>query len=141
MSELDKSSEMAPVSEESSILSPLIVKDKNGNVGPAGLKYELDYNRESAAFLTKQGVDFAEENTSKRIENVPLMFFAAFRKNYKNRITREKTDKWLKENNGLSIKGVNYLYALLAQALFEGTMNTDEGDGKNGIAMDLEMDD
>lgn len=141
MDELKKQDDMAPVSSERKHLSPLIVKDKNGNIGPAGLKYELDYDRESAMFLTKQGVDVGEENTSQRIANVPIMFFAALRKNYKNRIPREKTDKWLKENHGLPPEGVNYLYGLLAQALFEGTMNTDEDAGKNGIAMDLEMDD
>lgn len=141
MSEANKNNEMAPISEGRNILSPMIATDKNGNVGPAGLKYELDFDRDSAMFLTKQGVDVGEESTSQRIANVPLLFFAAFRKNYKNRITREKTDKWLKENNGLPLKGVNYLYSLLAQALFEGTMNIDDGDEKNGAAMDLEMDD
>lgn len=120
------------------------VTDKNGIIGPAGDKYELDFNRESALFVTEKGVDVAEENTSKRIANVPLLFFAAFRKNYKNGVQRNKTDKWLKENNGLIPDAINRLYDLLAQALSEGILNTDGKDeddfGKNGIAMDVELD-
>lgn len=121
-------------------LNPMRVTDKKGIIGPIGEVYELDFSRESALFATSHGIDVGEENTSQRMAKIPDLFFFAFRKNNK-KIPREKIDKLREANNGLSIEAVKYLYSLLAQALTANVINLDdEGDGKNGEAMDLEMD-
>lgn len=128
------------MSENSDRLNPIRLTDKKGIIGPAGDVYELDFSRESALFATNHGIDVGEENTSQRIAKIPDLFFFAFRKNNR-KIPREKIDKLREANNGLPGEAVNHLYSLLAQALTSNVLNLDdEGDEKNGEAMDLEMD-
>lgn len=128
------------MSENSDHLNPMRLTDKKGILGPAGEVYELDFSRESALFATNHGIDVGEENSSQRMAKVPDLFFFAFRKNNK-KIPREKIDKLREANKGLSVEAVKYLYCLFAQALTANVVNLDdEGDGKNGEAMDLEMD-
>lgn len=128
------------MSEDFDRLNPMRLTDKKGIIGPVGEVYDLDFSRESALFATSHGIDVGEENTSQRMAKIPDLFFFAFRKNNK-KIPREKIDKLREANNGLPIEATKYLYSLLAQALASNVINLDdEGDGKNGEAMDLEMD-
>lgn len=125
---------------ENERVKPARITDKKGIIGPSGEVYELDFSRESALYAVEHGIDVAEENASKRMKYVPLLFFCAFRKGYK-KIPLEKVDKLREENNGLPINFVNRLYELMAQALASNVINDDEGDAaKNGLAMDVDLD-
>lgn len=120
-------------------LAPLHVTDKKGILGEPGTVYDLDFSRESAIYATDHGVDPSNDSPCEQVKNTPLLFYCAFRKDYR-RIPREKIDKLRKENGGLHQKHVAYLNGLLVQALTANVIITDsEGDEKNGPAMDVEM--
>lgn len=121
-------------------VNPIRITDKTGILGSAGEVYELDFSRDTALYAVEHGIDVAEENTSKRLACLPMLFFCSFRKGYK-RIPKEKIDKLREGNHGFSIEFVARLYALLSQALASNVINTDEGyDEKNGLTMDVELD-
>lgn len=81
-----------------------------------GKEYTLEYNRDAVRFAERQGLDISEL-ASKPVTNIPVLFFAAFRKNHPE-VTRAESDRMLYEElYGLTGEELNRLSALYTQAV------------------------
>lgn len=95
-----------------------------------GVKYELDFCRESVSFAERHEFDL-ETAIKYPVTGVRDLFYYAFRKNHKN-VSREKTDKLLEKWGGMPEKLLTRLIQLFQQAQTSNTIQTDEDAEKNG---------
>lgn len=101
-----------------------------------GVKYELDFNRESIAFAERH--EFALEDVARYPSTgVANLFYYAFRMHHKS-VSREKTDKLMEKWGGLPEKLISRLIDLYKQAQTVGTILTTEEAEKNA-AVTLEL--
>lgn len=112
----------APVENEH--IDPMYITDND-----TGMKYELDFSRESVKFAENRGFDL--ENAIKfPVNGINDLFYYAFRKNHRS-TSREKTDKMLDKWGGLPEKALSRLIQLYQQAQTYNTIQSDEDAEKN----------
>lgn len=104
-------------------VDPMKVIDPNSDEA-----YILEFSRESVKFAEARGFKISELTDFPQT-NIPMLFFAAFRKNHKS-ISRDKTDKLLEELGGLTAPEIERLVLLYNQPN-ESLILTDDGGRKN----------
>lgn len=105
-------------------INPAYVTDNE-----TGVKYELDFSRESVSFAERNGfkIDDIGDYPKTAVEN---LFYYAFRKNHRN-VSREKVDKLREKWGGVPEKLMVRLVQLYQQAQMFNTVQTDEEAEKN----------
>ena len=108
------------------------IKDPNeltDNV--TGLKYILDYNRDTVRFAESRGFSW-EALGEQPATMIPLLWYSAFRR-YDPRISQQKTDVILDKVGGIKPSWVARLHELYDQALASliAVDEDEEGEGKN----------
>lgn len=94
-----------------------------------GIKYELDFCRESVKFAENRGFDL-EGAIKFPVNGINDLFYYSFRKNHRS-MPREKTDKLLEKWGGMPEKLLNRLIQLYQQAQTYNTIQSDEDAEKN----------
>lgn len=95
-----------------------------------GVKYELDFCRESVMWAESRGFDL-EKIAKFPVTGIEELFYYSFRKNHRN-VPREKTNKLLHEGGGLPEKALERLILLYQQAQTSNNIQTTEEAEKNG---------
>lgn len=114
-------------------VKPLRVTDHD-----TGTTYELDFSRESVKFAEDRG--FIVDNVRDFPQSaIPALWFYAFRKNYGNRMPRNKTDALLDRLGGLTIEAIARLRDLFVQAQMSNVVITSEDAAKNAsVTVEIE---
>lgn len=99
--------------------------------------YELDFSRESIAFMERQGFKI-DDVLDFPVTNIPKLFYYAFRKNHR-KLAQNQTDALLNKLGGLSPKMIQRLIELYNQAAMSNNIQDDEDIAKNA-EMTVEMD-
>lgn len=110
--------------------------DKKGIIGTAGDVYELDFCRESVAFAEGRGFKI-EEVADFPVTKTSDLFYYAFRM-HNRRVSRDKTDKLMKEWGGIPESVLKRLIELYSQAMTSNNIQTDEEAEKNA-AVSVEL--
>lgn len=97
----------------------------------SGIKYELDFCRESVRFAESRGFKL-DEITDYPQTAIPNLFYYAFRMHHK-KVSRDFTDRFLEEGGGLSEKMIVRLMSLYAQARSSNVIRDDEDSEKNSV--------
>lgn len=113
-------------------IKPIFITDNE-----TGDRYELDFSRDSVTFAEARKFD-PTDVPSYLATKVPEFFFYAFRMHHKN-LSRQQTDKILKNLGGLTEAMLERLVLLYDQARMSNTLQTDEDLEKNS-RMAVEMD-
>lgn len=101
-----------------------------------GMKYELDFCRESVKFAENRG--FTLEDAIKfPVNGINDLFYYAFRKNHRS-MPREKSDKLLEKAGGMSEGLLTRLIQLYQQAQTYNTIQSDE-DAEKNVHVTLEL--
>lgn len=123
------------MSENGERVNPVFLTDKKGIMGPAGEKYELDFNRESIKFAESKGF-VLEDITRAPVTKMPELFYLAFRMHHRY-IPKDKTDKFMEAawdntlpDNVFSQLSNLFNYAQMSNCI---TINAEE-DEKNEFA-------
>ncbi len=113
-------------------LNPVYITDND-----AGVKYTLDFNRESVRFAERQGFKVEEASDFPRtsLEN---LFFYAFRM-YHPTVSREKTNALLAKMEGLSGKLIERLVGLYNQALTANLIKVGDEDYEKNTMVTVEL--
>lgn len=101
-----------------------------------GVKYTLDFNRESVRFAESRG--FKLENTVEfPVTGISDLFYYAFRMHHQ-KVARDKTDALLRKMKGVSESLLNRLMLLYQQAQTSNLIQTDE-DAEKNAAVTVEL--
>lgn len=106
-------------------IKPAFLTDNN-----TGVKYELDFCRESVMWAESKGFDL-EKVAKFPVTGIEELFYYSFRKNHRN-VPREKTNKLLHEGGGLPEMALERLILLYQQAQTSNNIQTAEEAEKNG---------
>lgn len=112
-------------------IKPLVLTDTSD-----GVKYELDFNRESIKFAEARGFDVSDV---KRYPTtlIPKLWYYAFRKNHKN-LAENQAERLFSKlfPKGLPISCLTRLLELYQQAAVTNVIDIeDEEDEKNGCVV------
>ena len=102
-------------------VNPIIITDKD-----SGEVYELDFSKESVAFVERQGYKLDETFEYPNV-NIPKLFFYAFRKNHR-KMSKQQTDALLDRMGGITEKIGIRLVELYNQATMSNNVIQDEED-------------
>ena len=113
--------------------NPMKVVDHESN-----RTYILDFSRETVEFAEARG--FTWELLGERPATLlPLIWYVAFRM-HDPRISKEKTDKLLKEKGGLKPKELKRLHDLYDQCLAPLIANDDDEEDAKNAKVTVELD-
>lgn len=101
-----------------------------------GVKYELDFSRESIRFAENRG--FELENVGKfPVTGISDLFYYSFRMHHRG-VARDKTDKLMEKWGGIPERLLERLIQLYQQAQTANNVQTNEDEAKNA-AVTLEL--
>ena len=107
-------------------VSPAYVTDND-----LGIKYTLDFNRESVIFAQNRGFSLTDEYVNEHLRTVyEDLFYYAFRMYHRN-VARANVDKLREKWGGLPNKLIERLALLYGQALTANNIQDDEESAKN----------
>lgn len=105
--------------------------DNKGIIGQPSEVYELDFSRESIAFAEGRGFKI-EEIPDFPVTRISELFYYSFRKNHR-KVSRDKTDKFMKAWGGVPESVLKRLIDLYNQAALSNNIQTDEDAEKNEV--------
>ena len=108
------------------------VKPIRMTIKATGEVYELDFSRDSVRFAEAR--EFNPEDVARYpATKVPELWYYSFRMNHKS-MSKQQTDKLLKDIGGVTPEMLERLITLYAQAAQSNNVQDEEDFEKNGVA-------